>query len=249
MADYIITYETGAWDGADYGEWIADRYQESHGESPPVKPEEAEMDTVGAFVNSGRWLWQCEACDSAYPISKADLTAICIQCGGAWMRVILPDEIDDIEVELLKQPGYRSNAPIRNWLPGWSLETLEKRTEKAKAKQTDTGSSYIRNLSIGTPRVWAVGETLTAANMNTYISEILKDLIGTNGNVELVDDLEFESGHGVSHAFVLGLGDTLQSILNAKATKADWPGARHISTAAPATADGSNGDLWFRRQA
>ena len=47
----------------------------------------------------------------------------------------------------------------------------------------------MRAASIGTPRTWSVGEVLTAANMNTYIREIQRDLIGTNGPIEFLNAL------------------------------------------------------------
>ena len=44
--------------------------------------------------------------------------------------------------------------------------------------------------------MWTVGEILTAANENTHISDVLDDLAGRNGPVELVDSLEVADGTG-----------------------------------------------------
>ena len=41
--------------------------------------------------------------------------------------------------------------------------------------------------------LWAVGEILTASNMNTYISNILDDLKGTNGPIEYTDAIVVDS--------------------------------------------------------
>ena len=51
----------------------------------------------------------------------------------------------------------------------------------------------MRALSIGTPRLWSVGEILTASNMNTYVSDILDDLKGTNGPIEYTDAIVVDS--------------------------------------------------------
>ena len=94
----------------------------------------------------------------------------------------LPRNRKAIENELLKQPGHRGHAPIRDWKPGMRSKVLRERTERAQAL-LDAGMPMVRALSIGTPRTWAVNEVLTAANKNTYERDILEDLAGDNGPI------------------------------------------------------------------
>lgn len=49
---------------------------------------------------------------------------------------------------------------------------------------------------IGATRVWVVGEILTAANMNTFLSTLIEDLAGRNGAVLLEGPLEVVGGAG-----------------------------------------------------
>ena len=150
---------------------------------------------------------------------------------GGWHKIVWPAEKVTIEAELLKQPGHPGFAPIREWRKDMGMDALKARTSMAimkAAQMTERGEyPHIRSLSIGTPRVWAVGEVLTAANMNTFISDILDDLRGENGDIEFTDDITFESGHGYSIHDATGLT---------------------ISTAAPAANAGANGDIWLERE-
>ena len=172
--------------------------------------------TVEALINSGRCLWVCPTCNSVTPVEDRlattpvgstgtgatwDLTptpahyghpSICVQCGSDWVDVMFPTNRADIEAELLKQPGHRGFAPVRNWRPGWTIEYLEERTARANGLIA-AGVNFVRALSIGTPRLWSVGEILTASNMNTYISDILDDLKGTNGPIEYTDAIVIDS--------------------------------------------------------
>lgn len=49
---------------------------------------------------------------------------------------------------------------------------------------------------IGATRVWVVGEILTAANMNTFLSTLIEDLAGRNGAVLFEDAIEVVGGAG-----------------------------------------------------
>ena len=173
-----------------YAQWLTYQYGLHHdGELPAIGSDTA---LAPVFVNHGRWLWQCPACLTAVQVSETagavDLCC-CPACfGQAFVLPSFPDARAEIEAELLRQPGYRHNAPFRNWEPGWSLAYLRDRTAAAQAKIA-AGETFVRSASIGTPRTWAVGEVLTAANMNTFLREIQKDLIGTNGPVELLHGL------------------------------------------------------------
>ena len=174
-----------------YSQWLEHNYRLHHDDDRPAAA--AFPTPAPAIVNHGRWLWQCPACLTAVQIcadqNGAALPLYCPACfGQGFVQPTFPPDRAAIEEELMRQPGYRWNAPFRNWEPGWSLAYLQARTAAAQA-QLDAGATYVRAASIGTPRTWSVGEVLTAANMNTYIREIQKDLIGTNGPVEFLSAL------------------------------------------------------------
>ena len=170
-----------------YGQWLEYQYGLHHDEGLP--PAGGSRPMAAVWVNHGRWLWQCPGCLTAVQVSETggvvDLCC-CPACfGQAFVQPVFPAERAEIEAELMRQPGYRWNAPFRNWELGWSLAYLRERTAAAQAK-LDAGATYVRSASIGTPRTWSVGEVLTASNMNNFIREIQKDLIGTNGEIELL---------------------------------------------------------------
>ena len=117
-----------------------------------------------------------------------------------------PAEREAIEEELKKLPGHRQNAPLRQWQTSWTLDDLRVRVAKADALIAE-GVLNPRSLSIGATRVWTTGEILTAANMNLYISQVLDDLAGRNGLIELEDSLSLPAGDS---ALVLPGGTTAQ---------------------------------------
>ena len=173
-----------------YAQWLDYNYRLHHDNALPA-PEDAQP-LAPTFINHGRWLWLCPACLTAVQVSEtagAVDPCCCPACfSQGFVQPAFPADRAAIEAELMRQPGYRWNAPFRNWEPGWTLPYLQQRTAAAQA-QLDAGATYVRAASIGTPRTWSVGEVLTAANMNTYIREIQRDLIGTNGPVEFLNAL------------------------------------------------------------
>ena len=199
----------------DYVPWLDAMYQVHRGQDAPDIPI-TRTDQVEALIDSGRCLWVCPTCNSVTPVEDRpattpvgstgtgatwDLTptpahyghpSICVQCGSDWVDVMFPRNWAAIEAELLKQPGHRGFAPVRNWRPGWTIEYLEERTARANVLIA-AGVNFVRALSIGTPRLWSVGEILTASNMNTYISDILDDLKGTSGPIEYTDAIVIDS--------------------------------------------------------
>ena len=175
----------------DYHAWITDRFQYYQGQEPPPVPDVRE-ETVPAFVDCGRWLWQCGDCGGAQPVEPGE-PSICLLCGRDWVDVAMPPERASIEAELLKQPGRRFHAPVRVWAPGMSAEVLQGRTAKADALRAK-GVSRIRALSIGSTRTWSTGEILLAANKNTYETEVLKDLAGRNGRIDLENAIRVKTG-------------------------------------------------------
>lgn len=178
-----------------YKTWLIREYKDEQGRDAPLPPEKRTgLETVDAFVDAGRWLWMCGDCNAAIPAEHGALS-ICPSCGLEWVRVKYPRHRKAIEEELLKQPGFRKNAPIRQWRPHMTLDDLRERTAKAEAKKAK-GESRIRSLSIGSTRTWAVGEVLTAANKNTYERDVLNDLAGRNGNIDLENNVRIKRGTG-----------------------------------------------------
>ena len=163
-------------------------------------------------VNAGRWVWQCPGCHNGELVQNEALI-ICYQCAtGSWLVPRWPDNREEIEAELLRQPGYRLSAPIRNWEPGWTMDYLRERTAKAWLL-VHQGVKLVRALSIGATRVWVDGEVLPAAQMNLYISDLIDDLAGRNGEQELEDSLRILDGTG-SRFFGLPGGTTGQRPTN-----------------------------------
>ena len=179
--------------GLPYGDWLRAEYRAWQNREAPEVPD-SPATVVLAFVDTGRWLWQCGDCGSAYPVEPGEFS-ICAICGDDWVRVELPATRADIEAELLRQPGRRIFSPIRDWAPGQTLEDLRARTAKADALRAK-GVSRIRSLSIGATRTWVVGEVLTAGNKNTHETAVLRDLAGRNGRIDLEDAVQVKDGTG-----------------------------------------------------
>ena len=210
MADTILTFSDFADEGVQfltlprlrstplhttrrastYAEYLAEWHGKFQGRALPPKPA-GELPVAEAYVNCGRWVWKC-ICEIALIVEPGE-DLICVGCGlGGWRSVVFPYNSEAIEEELLKLPGHRLNAPLRQWNTMWTLDYLRERVAKADAIIAETGR-IPRALSIGSTRVWATGEVLTAANMNTFISQILDDLAGRNGVIELDDSISFLS--------------------------------------------------------
>ena len=144
-----------------YRAYLTHLYQQNFGEAIPPIPDA--MPSTPVHVNVGRWVWQCQACRAAVPVQQGE-PLICYQCGtGGWMMPAFPINQASIEEELLRQPGRRLFAPIRNWRPGWEVAYLQGRTQRAN-EAIAAGNPFPRSLSIGATRVWAGGEVLTASN-------------------------------------------------------------------------------------
>ena len=177
----------------DYADYLAYYHLQHTGDPLPDVPQAPLPDAV-LQVNAGRWVFQCDTCDGG-TLVKPDHPVICVFCGHQWRQPRFPGERAAIEAELLKQPGRRLFAPIRNWKYGWTLAQLQDRTRRANEKVA-AGQSLVRALSIGATRVWTAGETLSASNMNLYVSDVADDLAGRNGVVELENGLRIIAGNG-----------------------------------------------------
>ena len=174
-----------------YRAYLTYLYTLNHDEAPPDVPDTLEPTEV--FINVGRWLWQCQVCGGAVPVEPEE-PVICYQCGtGGWKMPAFPINKESIEEELLRQPGRRVFAPLRNWKPGWTVAYLQGRTEKANAAIA-RGNPFPRSLSIGATRAWAGGEVLTASNKNTFESAVMDDLAGRNGRTDQEDAMRIKDG-------------------------------------------------------
>ena len=238
-----------------YSAWLTKMHQIYQGEDPPEVP--ASISTsVDAFVNAGRWLWMCVACNSAIT-AEAGQPSICVECSTqGWLNVVFPSNREEIEAELLKQPGHRAHAPIRQWRPGWGMSVLEDRTARAQAA-VDAGVPFPVSLSIGATRIWSVGEILTAANKNTYERTVLEDLAGRNGPVEyegpiVIDSLTTTERDAITLTGTGGLGASGNGLVIYNSTKSVFEryenGAWREFTdlAAMTIASAAQGDVFIR---
>ena len=143
---------------------------------------------VHALVDNGRWMWQCVACNIGVivDVRKMSSTAspsLCPNClYQGWIKVVVPKNRQEIEEELLKQPGFRLKTAFRNWEPSWDMDYLVRRTGRAQ-EQVESGVPNPRGASIGATRLWSVGEILTAGNKNTFERGPIRDLAGRNGPI------------------------------------------------------------------
>lgn len=74
---------------------------------------------VHAYVNHGRWLADCPACNGAEAVTRAYPFFYCDSCGQEWAqgalaRVVFPSDADAAERLL----GQRRDARVQNWRPG-----------------------------------------------------------------------------------------------------------------------------------
>ena len=156
---------------------------------------------IPAWVNHGRWVWECPRCNAAYIAERLEhhphnehILAICAVCIPEWHIVEFPDNYKEIEDKLMEMKGQHLDlAPAREWRPGWTMDKLQARNDRAsEILQGDPTIVTIRNLSIGTTRRWAVGEHLTSANLIMFTSNILDDLAGRNGKIEFESNIALE---------------------------------------------------------
>lgn len=113
-------------------EWVAVRMAVAEelcgrplGWTPPPFPSRASVEHVAqAYVNWGRWLWDCPICRAAQVCTPADPRGYCIECfnaGDGWWPVMFPAERDQIGMLLARRPDPRT----RNWRPGEPLTQLQ----------------------------------------------------------------------------------------------------------------------------
>ena len=206
MSDTILAYEDYAQEPVsalygpsdrpyrDYVSWLHEQTQST---AAPTDP--ATGTAWVATVDAGRWVAQCAGCHAGMVVTPTDPVTLCPLCPTDWAPVEFPSTQRRafIERELLQIPGWRLSAPAREWTPTMTNLQLRERVVRAlEVAATLQPGEQVRALSIGAARVWTVGEILTAANENTHISDVLDDLAGRNGPVELEDSLEVADGTG-----------------------------------------------------
>jgi hypothetical protein len=89
---------------------------------------ETDETTTHVYVNHGRWVVGCPFCTSAQLAMRSDPRFLCAgpdgcfnaTIGGAYARVVWPDDPDAIAAQLLRVP----EPPLRNWLPHEDLDEL-----------------------------------------------------------------------------------------------------------------------------
>lgn len=80
--------------------------------------------TVVAYVNHGRWLWDCGQCGAAQACTPNDPRAFCVGCfngGDGWWPVEFPAEMRTIETLLERRPRDAQ----RNWQPPETIDQLQ----------------------------------------------------------------------------------------------------------------------------
>ena len=174
-----------------YRDYLEHFHRSEQGSDLPDVPDEFPDIKAVAQINQGRWLWRCQGCNNGTLLDADTEHSICPRCAfNGWIEVEWPENKAEIEAELLKMAGNglgrRLSTTVREWRQGWTLEYLEKRTEKALELSKLGGR--VRALSIGARRIWTVGEILTADHQNTYVTDIEDDLAGANGIIELETD-------------------------------------------------------------
>ena len=178
---------------AEYIDFLAYFYRRSLGQDLPEYVDGPATPVVSTQVNAGRWLWQCVACRNAVQVSRDIDRSLCTRCGWqGWVKVQMPNHREEIENELLQQPGFRLNTGFRHWIPSWTLAYLQQRTTIAN-QYIKSGIPFPRKASIGGARIWAVGEVLSAFNLNTFVSGPIDDLAGRDGPIELESALVLDS--------------------------------------------------------
>ena len=145
---------------------------------------------VAAFVNCGRWLWQCRDCLTALLAEFGEASSACPVC-SVQVPVVWPPHKQAIEAQLLKVPGHGQRAPLRNWRPGVSIAALKRLVRRTRKLQRQAGRfALLTHASIAPARVWEYRELLSATNMNLHLGGPMDDLAGRNGVIEVEDSVE-----------------------------------------------------------
>lgn len=105
------------------------------GRNPTLPAPENVSGELAAYVNHGRWIVECpDGCRWAVVASAQAPFFFCGRCanaknGGAWLRVVYPQDKATIEYQLLKRPREEN----RNWKPGERVSDLIRENAMAGA--------------------------------------------------------------------------------------------------------------------
>ena len=216
MPSWVRTYN-------DYLRWCHQTYKNDMPQTP-TPTYDGHVGEIAVVIDKGRWIISCPACGSNYMVNKGETHFICASCQytpgqfgslprrrGAqtpWQRILWPNNIIDIENEILQQPGMCERSPYRDWQPSWTLGDLKART--ILAWQMVENDPNATGLSISSTRLWAVGETVTAANVIRYINNPINDIAGRrNPPTQFEDSIEVLDGAG-NRYILLPRGTTSQ---------------------------------------
>lgn len=99
-------------------------------QSPPAPADG--LPIVAAVVNHGRWIAECPACSSAQLVRPDDPRFWCVECrnasaGGAWLRIVWPDDAAAAEHFLLERPAEAT----RNYDPRRGEDAVDLAGENA----------------------------------------------------------------------------------------------------------------------
>lgn len=138
---------------------------------PQPEPEPEPEYLAYAEVSHGRWIVRCPFCRSAQLASKEDHRFFCVEClnevaGRRWVRVVWPEEPEPIEAALLARP----ERAFMHWRKGEPVEALL--VENAADR---FHHSWSENYT------YTVGEVVTAAVLNTYVSDQLAETAPARG--------------------------------------------------------------------
>ena len=172
----------------------------------------ANVPTVQPVINHGRVLWLCPQCHTALPVQKGK-AVYCIECPSPEWKLVASVPAA-IESGILQVPGWRDKSPLRNLDLGAANPLNDLANLQVRAREM--GADWqTRHLSIGIPRTWAVGETLTATKFNSYLSDILNDLRGANGTIQFVDAASFNGAVTVGGTGLTSPGASINGALAA----------------------------------
>lgn len=98
-----------------YHHYLTRLWEIFHDEGGLPEKNHLDMMSINAFVNGGRWMVSCLCGLSSAPAEPGE-DYCCTHC-AKWSRVVWPEQRELIEASLLRLPGYRLQAPARNWRP------------------------------------------------------------------------------------------------------------------------------------
>ena len=99
-----------------YPQWLAFWCHHFFAEPLPADPGDGNRGIAQAFVESGRWMWDC-SCGSGIIVPGIG-PSICPYClSSGWVDVIFPANRREIELILLQMPGRRGAGAFAGLAP------------------------------------------------------------------------------------------------------------------------------------